>query len=528
MRLTFPRIAVAGRARRMGMRQVASPRSVLVGLAFAALALVVGSASSSAQLLTGQLTQLPGTSGCMSDFDTDGACAAAARLQNPVAVTVAPDGKSVYVASFGANAVSVFARAGAKGGRLSQLPAKTGCLGSQDDCTPATALEGASSVAVSPDGRNVYTASFYASAVAAFSRAASGRLTQLPGTAGCSSEDGSGGACTDGSAHSSSLHLAVSVALSPDGRNAYVAADQGIAAFKRDAKTGALTQLSGAAGCVDQPGTDDDGNPLPVQGCATGVALPGPLGVVVSPDGKNIYAISIGFVAVFARSPSGALTQLPGSSGCLSADGSDSVEGACTTVPLLDGSLGIALSPDGRDVYVATPVGSAVIVLARDSKSGRLTSIAAPAGCVSADGSDGQCTKGRALDGVSALAVSHDGKSVYATAAGANAVVAFARGSNGLLRQLAGTASCVSDGGSAGACISGRSLIGPQALDLSPDGSNVYALTAQVSGGGHLGHSGGYVTYDSLDTFRRQLPPPALPPKCKKGHKSTKQHPCRK
>ena len=139
------------------------------------------------------------------------------------------------------------------------------------------------------------------------------------------------------------------------------------------------------------------------------------------------------------------------------------------------------------------------------------------AGCVSADGSDGQCSQGRALDGVSAVAVSRDSKSVYATASSANAVVAFARGANGALRELPGAAGCVSDGGNGGTCTSGRSLLGPQALVVSPDGRNIYANTVQASGG--------LVTYDALDTFRRQLPPPAPLPKCKKVRRARSSTP---
>ena len=216
----------------------------------------------------------------------------------------------------------------------------------------------------------------------------------------------------------------------------------------------------------------------------------------------------------------GSVEALPGSTGCLSTDGSDGADGSCTTVPVLDGSTGIAVSSDGKEVYIAAFFASAVVVLVRDPKNGRLTLLSGRAGCVSADGSDGQCSQGRALDGVSAVAVSRDSKSVYATASSANAVVAFARGANGALRELPGAAGCVSDGGNGGTCTSGRSLIGPQALVVSPDGRNIYANTVQASGG--------LVTYDALDTFRRQLPPPAPLPKCKKGQKSTKQHPCRK
>lgn len=68
--------------------------------------------------------------------------------------------------------------------------------------------------------------------------AATGGLTQKPGTADCISDDGSGGACTDGVA----LNIPDSVVVSPDGKNAYAASfgSDAVAVLDRDATTGKL------------------------------------------------------------------------------------------------------------------------------------------------------------------------------------------------------------------------------------------------------------------------------------------------
>ena len=89
--------------------------------------------------------------------------------------------------------------------------------------------------------------------LAASAMAAIGGLTQKPGTAGCISDDGTGGACVDGTA----LVGAVSVAVSPDGTSAYVASEtsDSVTIFDRDPTTGALTQKPGTAGCISDTGT---------------------------------------------------------------------------------------------------------------------------------------------------------------------------------------------------------------------------------------------------------------------------------
>ena len=89
-------------------------------------------------------------------------------------------------------------------GTLTRKPGVDGCIsndGTGTACVDGRGLADVSDVTVSPDGKTVYVVGgdISAGAVAVFDRAADGTLEQLPGTAGCISEDGSDG-CFDGAA----------------------------------------------------------------------------------------------------------------------------------------------------------------------------------------------------------------------------------------------------------------------------------------------------------------------------------------
>ena len=207
----------------------------------------------------GTLTQKAGTLGCISDTGA-GPCGDGTALGGALGVVVSPDGKSAYVASFDSDAVAVFDRAA--DGTLTQKPGTAACISDTGagPCVDGTALDGASSVTVSPDGRSVYVASQISSAVAVFDRAADGTLTQKPGTAACISDTGAG-PCIDGTA----LDVAASVAVSPDGQSAYVASfDSDAVAVLDRAADGSLTQKPGTAGCISEIvlGTCDVGSAL--------------------------------------------------------------------------------------------------------------------------------------------------------------------------------------------------------------------------------------------------------------------------
>ena len=132
------------------------------------LALVSGGAA-----FLGELTQLGGTDGCVRETPVAGDCADGFALVGAFSVAVSRDGKNVYVASATSDAVAVFARDKLTG-KLLQLGSQGGCVsetGTGGLCANGKALDGAQSVAVSPDGKHVYVASFGSAAVAVFMRA---------------------------------------------------------------------------------------------------------------------------------------------------------------------------------------------------------------------------------------------------------------------------------------------------------------------------------------------------------------------
>jgi hypothetical protein len=211
-----------------------------------------------------------------------------------------------------------------------------------------------------------------------------GLLSQLGGTQGCVVLG-----VAQGCSQARPPGLTGSVAVSPDGRSAYVTSDNGsgaVAVFKRDVASGALVQLAGRAGCVIR---------ISASGCARARSIRGASSVAVSPDGRNVYVTARdgGGVAVFGRSrQTGGLTQLAGRDGCVTPPRHD----GCAHQRALYGSDAIAISPDGRNVYVASRGEAGVVVFKRDHRRGTLTPLAGKAARVTADPFRG-CALGRAL-----------------------------------------------------------------------------------------------------------------------------------
>jgi DNA-binding beta-propeller fold protein YncE len=119
---------------------------------------------------TGQLTQLTGTSACVINLLAVG-CSLGRMLSGPEGLAISPDGASVYATAFTSGALDVFNR-NADSGAVTQKPRAPGCLVGNviPGCQVARGLHGASSVAVSPDGRNVYSAAFNSNSVGIFRR----------------------------------------------------------------------------------------------------------------------------------------------------------------------------------------------------------------------------------------------------------------------------------------------------------------------------------------------------------------------
>ena len=178
-----------------------------------------------------------------------------------------------------------------------------------------------------------------------------------------------------------------------------------MARFVRNTTTGAITQPAGTAGCVSETGAGP---------CADGHALDAPHSVAASPDGKSVYVASFDSDAVARldrNTTSGAITQPAGTAGCVSETGA----GPCANGHALVTPYSVAVSPDGRSVYLASNGSDAVARLIRNATTGAITQPAGTAGCVSETGA-GLCADGHGLDSPLSVAVSPDGKSVYVAA----------------------------------------------------------------------------------------------------------------
>jgi DNA-binding beta-propeller fold protein YncE len=209
-------------------------------------------------------------------------------------VVVSPDGRNAYSADDFGSAVSAFRRDPATGA-LTQLPGADACIKDGPNAPaythcPSTAdsLNGAFSVAISPDGANAYVAADGGGAITAFSRdPATGALHRLPGAAACI-RNNDAPQSTKCDVTGNGLLGAEMATVSPDGHTVYVAAFHGMAvsAFSRDETSGALTQLPGAAGCVEDLRAEKNST---TRCQARTDGLYQPRIVAISPDGANAY-----------------------------------------------------------------------------------------------------------------------------------------------------------------------------------------------------------------------------------------------
>jgi 6-phosphogluconolactonase (cycloisomerase 2 family) len=284
-------------------------------------------------------------------------------------IALSPEGDHVYVTGF--DTVTVFSRDAASG-RLSFVEAQRVSDG-------AEIAHGAGAIAVSPDGKHVYVAGLALDALVIFARDPQrGSLDPVAVL-----RDGVGGA--DG------LDFVSAIAISPDGRHAYVAAsfDQSLAVFDRDADSGLLT--------FAQILRDGSG---PVRG------LDGPRSVAVSRDGRRVYVAGweSSSLVVFSRD------MATGRIDFVDAffDGDGAVDG-------LGGATQVAVSPDGANVYVAGLFDDAIAIFA-DGGAPRF---------VAAERSLEDSIDG--LDGAQAMALSPGGEHLYVAGAGDLAITVFAR-----------------------------------------------------------------------------------------------------
>jgi 6-phosphogluconolactonase (cycloisomerase 2 family) len=437
----------------------------------------------------GPLHQLLGANACIKGPASPSwthCPATAAGLQDARSVAISRDGRFVYVASQGADAVAAFARS-ARTGALRQLQGANGCI--SDPAAPpstvcgrtANGLRGAMTATLSPDGRNLYVASIDGESVVSLTRdRRTGALRPVAGAAGCLKDPSAQGiACT---ASSPALHGARWVAVSPDGRNVYVAAPaaDAIVAFARNPANGALRLLPGMDECVKDARRAGTSCPISVHG------LREPRMVTVSPDGRNVYAVgehSYSVVA-FSRDPaSGGMRPLPGDDACIE-DVRAGTHGDCPSkADGLNFAFSVTISPDGRFAYVASDAGDAVAQFSRDTKSGALHPLPGRDACIRDVHSTlaGCRQTARGLDGAVSVDIAPDGRFAYVASFYGEAVAVFSRNpATGALHQLPGAAACLADPRAPSkpattSCASDATgLEGPRDVAISPDGRNAY------------------------------------------------------
>jgi hypothetical protein len=274
---------------------------------------------------TAACTDLPGIfpGGSDSGFD------------NPQAVTVSPNGASVYVGSGNDASVTRFSRTAGTGALALQ-----DCISADSNVPPAfcTILPGGTSqgadtgfdnirgVVVSPDGSSLYMVGGFDASIVQFSRnTGTGALTFQ----GCISGDTATGP-TPGTGDCSLIPNATSVAfgddsgwsignnpptlaINPDGTQVFFGTsnDSSVVALDRNLGTGALSfrrcltgETQSAAGCGLIP---------PSASLGTNTGLDNVFGLALSPDGRSLYtaAVTSDAVARFAIEPTPVVSPPP-------------------------------------------------------------------------------------------------------------------------------------------------------------------------------------------------------------------------
>ena len=382
-----------------------------------------------------------------------------------------------------------------------------GACTSNGTTTPTGLISGLSNpvgVAVSPDGEHVYATASGDDSVALFDRdQATGALTYL----GCVSANTNVVACTTiavistGDGQDTGLNEPRSPVFSGNGEFLYVVSpsDDAVTTFSRDSVTGTLSWLSCVTTGTTTPCT---GVPASVAGGAN-TGMDDPQAIAVLPN--SLYVVSAGDDAIthFGRvAATGAISYVncrttEVASGPVGGGGS----GACASVgvPAADGvNTGlervstVAVSPDGRSLYLTSFFDHAVTRFSRNLANGALVY----RNCITGD-SDGAGSAGTnacdetpdatpnanssGLGGVTGVVVSPDGANVYATMSSDHGVTRFERdAANGAISFV----DCISgDTGAGSVCsqIPGAANLGsdsgvgdPFAPVVSPDGRSLY------------------------------------------------------
>jgi 6-phosphogluconolactonase (cycloisomerase 2 family) len=285
-----------------------------------------------------------------------------------------------------------------------------------------TSVNGPEDVAISPNGTSLVVASGAGNALNVFTRTAgTGLLTFFE-----SKIDGTGG--VDGLAN------ATEVAISPDGLNVYASAngDSALAVFTR-------TLASGALNFVEAEFNNING----VLGLGSANK------VLVSPDGAHVYASGVGSdaVAVFSRGANGVLTYV--THAAHNAGGG----------PALNNPSGLAMAPNGGQLYVTASASDAVTTFTRSAGDGTLAYFIHHTNTPRTVG----------LEQAISLELSPTGNTLYVSSMAENAIAIYQR--DAATGVITFTQSYVDSGGF-------QLITGARAVTVSPDGLNFYIVSA--------------------------------------------------
>lgn len=437
------------------------------------------------------------------------------RLRLPAVVA----GLAAVTALLASPASALAARPAAPApGSVRQVSGPFGCYtsdgksmaGGAGSCVNIRGGDGSTTVTISPNGRSAYLIGYGTTGappvLSVFSRnPVTGELTQLHGKAGCLSRDGSSedGPKTCTKVRDLDTGDATSIAISGDGRFVYTASQYstgttvfgGIAVFSRNTKTGALHQLSGKPGCITANGASNEGNNT----CARGREVDDISTVRITPDQKFLYASNYdgkphSGIAIFARNAkTGALRQLGGVEGCITTDGTTIQSGTtkiCRAMPNIGDPWDVATAGN-TFAYVPDRNDDLVQAFRRDAKGG-LVPLTGKGACVSDTGNSplgtNTCVTGRGLFDVERAVLSRNEKFIYTnTFDDPSSIAVLTRNlTTGLLSERSGTAACYSADGtthdSTLKCRIGRLLGGGYAGKLSPDGSTLFYAEVGSSG----------------------------------------------
>ncbi len=461
----------------------------------------------------GSVHQAFGKAGCYTDGGASEAgphtCRNVRGANGATTVAISPDGRFAYIDGYGGNkttappALAVLKR-DPKTGALSQLSGKSGCFSGDgsstagpNTCTKARDLGSgdATSVVISSDGRFLYVASQNTTksanvgGIAIFKRnLKTGTLRQLSGTGGCVTA-----VAYKGCAIAREVDDTDSLHITPDQKYLYASnyddsPHGGLAIFKRNAKTGKLSQLSGANGCITTDGTTTQSGTNKLCEAMPNISEPWD---VATPDNQFVYVpASYGprLVQVFKRNAQGGLVPLKGKGGCISDTGT-SPAGICAKGHGLYNPERVVPSSNGKFLYVASyQAPSPIVVLNRNPKTGLLRERTGPTACISVDGTTGDnvgsCRTGTNLEGEYAGALSPDGRTLYFSENGFGSststglTIFRVSPTTGSFAQLSGKYGCVTPDGSsekgAGTCGVGRAIAGAYQVALASGGSDVY------------------------------------------------------